>query len=206
MNRLTILSFFIFACNNTELNKIGETRDGLPDAESWNATITLTNKGSKRAIIKSGHLQKYQQRQYILLDQKVDADFFNEDEIYTSNLKSEIAEIDESKDFLIAMGNVVVVSDSGVTLFTDTLSWDNVEEKIFTDDRVIFITEQNDTLYGIGFESDIDLTHSKIFKPFDASDLGRAAMYLSPFKPKPFPVNITVPYSGDIDNKETYNN
>ena len=165
MNRLTILSLFIFACNNTELNKIGETRDGLPDAESWNATITLTNKGSKRAIIKSGHLQKYQQRQYILLDQKVDADFFNEDEIYTSNLKSEIAEIDESKDFLIAMGNVVVVSDSGVTLFTDTLSWDNVEEKVFTDDRVVFITEQNDTLYGIGFKSDIELNNWEIMQP-----------------------------------------
>tara|TARA_B100001142_G_C14310119_1_gene646309 strand:+ start:246 stop:776 length:531 start_codon:yes stop_codon:yes gene_type:complete len=165
VNRLTILSIFIFACNNTELNKIGETRDGLPDAESWNATITLTNKGSKRAIIKSGHLQKYQQRQYILLDQKVDADFFNEDEIYTSNLKSEIAEIDESKDFLIAMGNVVVVSDSGVTLFTDTLSWDNVEEKVFTDDRVIFITEQNDTLYGIGFKSDIELNNWEIMQP-----------------------------------------
>ena len=75
-----------------------------------NAKITLTNKVSKRDIIKSRHLQKYQQRQYILLDQKVDADFFNEDEIYTSNLKSEIAEIDESKDFLIAMGNVVVLS------------------------------------------------------------------------------------------------
>ncbi len=165
MNRLTILSIFILACNNTELNKIGETRDGLPDAESWNATITLTNKGSKRAIIKSGHLQKYQQRQYILLDQKVDADFFNEDEIYTSNLKSEIAEIDESKDFLIAMGNVVVVSDSGVTLFTDTLSWDNVEEKVFTDDRVIFITEQNDTLYGIGFKSDIELNNWEIMQP-----------------------------------------
>ena len=165
MNRLTIISLFIFACNNTELNKIGETRDGLPDAESWNATITLTNKGSKRAIIKSGHLQKYQQRQYILLDQKVDADFFNEDEIYTSNLKSEIAEIDESKDFLIAMGNVVVVSDSGVSLFTDTLSWDNVEEKIFTDDRVIFITEQNDTLYGIGFKSDVELNNWEIMQP-----------------------------------------
>ena len=165
MNRLTILCLFIFACNNTELNKIGETRDGLPDAESWNATITLTNKGSKRAVIKSGHLQKYQQRQYILLDQKVDADFFNEEEIYTSNLKSEIAEIDESKDFLIAMGNVVVVSDSGVTLFTDTLSWDNVEEKIFTDDRVIFITEQNDTLYGIGFKSDVELNNWEIMQP-----------------------------------------
>ena len=44
-----------------------------------------------------------------------------------------------------------------------------------------------------------------VTKPFDATDLGRAAMYLSPFKPKPFPVNVTVPYSGEISNKEIYN-
>ena len=145
--------------------KIGETREGLPDAESWNATITLTNKGAKRAVIKSGHLEKYQQRQYILLDQNVDADFYNNQEIYTSNLKSDIAEIDEAKDFLIAMGNVIVVSDSGVTLFTDTLSWNNVDEKIFTDDSVIFITEQSDTLYGVGFKSDLELNNWEILKP-----------------------------------------
>tara|TARA_Y100001970_G_scaffold166293_1_gene203365 strand:+ start:2496 stop:3026 length:531 start_codon:yes stop_codon:yes gene_type:complete len=165
VNRLTFFSIVLFACSNVESDKLGETREGLPDAESWNATITLTNKGSKRAIIKSGHLEKYQQRQYILLDQNVDADFFNENEIYTSNLKSEIAEIDESKDFLIAMGNVVVVSDSGVTLYTDTLSWDNVDEKVFTDDSVVFITEQNDTLYGIGFKSDIELNNWEIMQP-----------------------------------------
>ena len=165
MNRLAFFSIVLFACSNVESDKLGETREGLPDAESWNATITLTNKGSKRAIIKSGHLEKYQQRQYILLDQNVDADFFNENEIYTSNLKSEIAEIDESKDFLIAMGNVVVVSDSGVTLYTDTLSWDNVDEKVFTDDSVVFITEQNDTLYGIGFKSDIELNNWEIMQP-----------------------------------------
>ncbi len=165
MNRLIFFPIVLFACSNVESDKLGETREGLPDAESWNATITLTNKGSKRAIIKSGHLEKYQQRQYILLDQNVDADFFNENEIYTSNLKSEIAEIDESKDFLIAMGNVVVVSDSGVTLYTDTLSWDNVDEKVFTDDSVVFITEQNDTLYGIGFKSDIELNNWEIMQP-----------------------------------------
>jgi LPS export ABC transporter protein LptC len=159
------LSILFFACSKTEIDKLSETREGLPDAESWNAVITLTNKGSKRAIIKSGHLEKYQQRQYILLDQNVDADFFDKKEIYTSNLNSEIAEIDESKDFLIAMGNVVVVSDSGVTLFTDTLSWDNVDEKVFTDDSVVFITEQNDTLYGIGFKSDIELNNWEIMQP-----------------------------------------
>jgi LPS export ABC transporter protein LptC len=155
----------ISGCQNTEIKKAGKTRDGLPDAESWKATITLTNKGSKRAVIKSGHLEKYQQRQYILLDQNVDANFFNNEEIYTSNLKSDIAEIDEAKDFLVAMGNVVVVSDSGVTLYTDTLSWDNVDEKVFTDDSVIFITEESDTLYGIGFKSDIELNNWEIMQP-----------------------------------------
>ncbi len=147
------------------MKKIGETREGLPDAESWNATITLTSEGAKRAVIRSGHLEKYQQRQYILLDQTVDADFFNNKEIYTSNLKSDVAEIDEAKDFLIAMGNVIVISDSGLTLFTDTLSWNNVEEQIFTDDSVIFITDQSDTLYGIGFKSDLELNNWEILKP-----------------------------------------
>ena len=95
----------------------------------------------------------------------MDADFFNEEEIFTTNLISNIAEVDEEEDFLVAIGDVVVVSDSGVTLFTDTLSWDNVREKVFTDDSVIFITENQDTLYGIGFESDVELNNWKILKP-----------------------------------------
>ena len=99
------------------------------------------------------------------LDENVDADFFNEEEVYTTNLKSKVAEIEEDRDYLIAIGDVVVVSDSGVTLFTDTLSWDNVKERVFTDDRVTFITEQQDTLYGIGFESDVELNNWKILKP-----------------------------------------
>ena len=40
---------------------------------------------------------------------------------------------------------------------------------------------------------------------YGLQNLGRAAMYLSPFKPKSFPIDITVPYSGDINNRETYN-
>ena len=100
-----------------------------------------------------------------MLDQNVDADFFNEEEVFTTNLKSLVAEIDEEEDFLVAIGNVVVVTDSGVTLFTDTLSWDNQKEKVFTSDSVIFITEKKDTLYGIGFESDVELNNWKILQP-----------------------------------------
>ena len=165
MKRCLFLLIFQFACQSNELQKSGQTRQGRPDAESWDAVITLTNKGAKRGVIRSGHLEKYNDNEFILLDQNVDADFFNEEEVFTTNLKSLVAEIDEEEDFLVAIGNVVVVTDSGVTLFTDTLSWDNQKEKIFTSDSVIFITEKKDTLYGIGFESDIELNNWKILQP-----------------------------------------
>lgn len=165
MKRCLFLLIFQFACQSNELQKSGQTRQGRPDAESWDAVITLTNKGSKRGVIRSGHLEKYNDNEFILLDQNVDADFFNEEEVFTTNLKSLVAEIDEEEDFLVAIGNVVVVTDSGVTLFTDTLSWDNQKEKVFTSDSVIFITEKKDTLYGIGFESDIELNNWKILQP-----------------------------------------
>jgi len=165
MKRCLFLLIFQFACQSNELQKSGQTRQGRPDAESWDAVITLTNKGAKRGVIRSGHLEKYNDNEFILLDQNVDADFFNEEEVFTTNLKSFVAEIDEDEDFLVAIGSVVVVTDSGVTLFTDTLSWDNQKEKVFTSDSVIFITEKKDTLYGIGFESDIELNNWKILQP-----------------------------------------
>ena len=157
MRPILFLMIIALGCEVTEVRKTGESREGRPDAESWDATITLTNEGAKRAVIRSGHLEKYNERQYILLDQDVDADFFNEEEVYTTNLKSRIAEVEEERDFLIAIGDVVVVSDSGVTLFTDTLSWDNLREKVYTENSVVFITESQDTLYGVGFESDVEL-------------------------------------------------
>ena len=165
MKRCLFVLIFQFACQSNELQRSGETRQGRPDAESWDAIITLTNKGAKRGVIRSGHLEKYNDKEFILLDQNVDADFFNEEEVFTTNLKSLVAEIDEEDDFLVAIGNVVVVTDSGVTLFTDTLSWDNQKEKVFTSDSVVFITEKKDTLYGIGFESDIELNNWKILQP-----------------------------------------
>ena len=38
-----------------------------------------------------------------------------------------------------------------------------------------------------------------------ATRLARAGMYLSPTKPKAFDVDIDIPYSGDINNREKYN-
>jgi len=161
----SIILLFLLSCTSREENKTTQSRDGLPDQESWKVIITLTENGITRSIVKSGHLEKFEDKQFIILDQQVDADFFDEAGIHTTNLKSVMAEVEEGNDFMRAMGNVVVVSDSGVTLITDTLVWDSKEEVIYTDNNVTLTTEKGDTLYGIGFESDIAMENWRIIKP-----------------------------------------
>jgi len=64
-----------------------------------------------------------------------------------------------------AIGNVVAMSDSGITLFSETLTWNSKEEKLHTKDKIMITTPDADTLYGIGFESDSDLRNWKIINP-----------------------------------------
>ncbi|MDP7565135.1 MAG: hypothetical protein QF794_03335, partial [Candidatus Marinimicrobia bacterium] len=65
---LTILFLCSMSCSNRVEEKNANTREGLPDQESWKVTITLTDHGTIRSIVRSGHLEKYDDKQFILLD------------------------------------------------------------------------------------------------------------------------------------------
>ena len=80
---------------------------------------------------------------------------------HTSVLTSEGGEVNDIEQNMTAYGNVVVVSDSGVTLYTDTLYWDNENQKIKSEIPVMIISE-NDTLYGDTFISDPSLENYEI--------------------------------------------
>jgi len=170
LNKLKILliiaiSFFI-SCNTPVVNENNyEELVDHPDHESWDVRITITNAGIKRAYIEADYLEQYNDKHFISLEKNVKIDFYDADEKRISNLSADKAEINERTNFLRAINNIIVESDSGVTLFTDTLSWDNARELIFTKDSVMITTETNDTLYGIGFESDVNMERWKILKP-----------------------------------------
>ncbi len=136
-----------------------------PDQESWDVRITITNAGLKRADIKADYLEQFNNKGFLTLENNVQIDFYNAEENHMSSLLSDKAEMNERTNFLRAIDNIIIKSDSGVTLYTDTLSWDNTKELIFTNDSVMITTETNDTLYGIGFESDMNMELWKILKP-----------------------------------------
>lgn len=134
------------------------------DHEIHAPVITISNLTSKVIEAKSLKLVKNNGQEAVLIG-NVLADFFNDQNEHMSKLRADSAKINELTNNFTAIGNVVVESDSGLILKTKKLYWDQQYKLVISNDSVQFTTLQNDTLYGIGFESDMDLTHWKIIQP-----------------------------------------
>lgn len=173
-NVFWIIGFVIASVSCSEKSNDIQLAKGIdyPDQESWGVTIILTDSSIEKARIQSGHLEKYNQEQHIMLDEGVKVDFFDKSQVHVAVLNSARAEVDQKTNNMKAIGDVIAVSDSGITLYTDTLFWNAKKEQMSTLDSVMITTLDKDTLYGIGFESDSDLQNWKILKPSGVTDRG----------------------------------
>ncbi len=161
-----VFLFLIIMCISCSQNESSDnsTKD-VHDQLSSNVEITLTKKGNVTAKIKSQILKKDNQSLQLELYDNVNVNLFDKNFNQKSLIKSESAIVNEKENKIKAYGNVEVVSNDGKVLKTDSLSWDNNSDKIYTDANLEFITSDTDTLYGTGFESNIDLTEWSILKP-----------------------------------------
>tara|TARA_B100000900_G_scaffold119350_1_gene100679 strand:+ start:87 stop:617 length:531 start_codon:yes stop_codon:yes gene_type:complete len=162
--KLTIFSIlFLISCSKNDT--IDEISKDVHDQLSTNVEITLTKKGNITATINSEILKKNNQSLQLELYNNVNVNLFDENFEHKSLIKSQSAMVNEKENIMKAYGNVVVISNDGKILMTDSLSWDNNSDKIYTNANLEFITSDTDTLYGTGFESNIDLTDWNILKP-----------------------------------------
>ncbi len=158
----------VFSCNNREDTKDLPSNElgVMPTQEMWRSEIIISKSGRKQAVIKYGHMVRMEERNRAIcyFDSGVEADFYDEDGNHASHLTSERGEYHEDTDDVFGIGNVVVVSDTG-TLKTERLQWKNSIEKIVSDTLVEMVTSEGDTIIGIGFQSDPDLSNLVIYKP-----------------------------------------
>jgi LPS export ABC transporter protein LptC len=140
----------------------GMSSASMPTQESWNTTVTFTDSGIVKAVLRAGHLAMFENSGTTILDSNVHVDFFDEFGKHSSVLTSRAGKVDERTNNLEAAGNVVVTSDSGVVVRSEKMKWDNAQQKIFSDEFVR-ITSPKEQLQGRGFESDQNLRNYKIF-------------------------------------------
>jgi LPS export ABC transporter protein LptC len=163
------LAFLWLGCRSQEQQTVTPPNYDGPDQEGWNSRITVTSNGRQTAIVQYSHMEKFSKRREVKFDGGLVVDFYNTEGKHTSNLVSERGVLYEETNDVEALSNVVVKSDSGATVLTQRLRWDNGRQKIVSNEFVTIITAQNDTLYGKGFQSDQSLKHWSIGKPSGVS-------------------------------------
>jgi len=168
---LTAAMILSGACKESAVVKQrGSTKDMYPDHESWQSTVIISRNARLVAVANSQRMVKYNDRDMAHLIGEVNVDFYNEYGQHVSHLFADSADVNNQTNTMSAFGHVVVRSDSGLVLRTETLRWDDKYDMVTTNDTVLFTTLENDTLYGIGFESDVDLTHWKIYQPWGVTE------------------------------------
>lgn len=134
----------------------------LPQQESWNSTVTLSDSGRVRAVIHAGYIRVFENPRETHLSERVRVHFFDDEGHQTSVLTSERGKVDDLTNDLEAIDHVLVVSTDSTELRTDRLFWDNKRQKIHTPDFV-YITSPKEKVQGRGFESDHTLRNYRIF-------------------------------------------
>lgn len=140
----------------------GITPDQLPTQESWNSSVTFSDSGRVRAVLKAGHIRMFEDDQETLLDSNLVVDFFDRSNRHTSVLTARRGRVDDRTRNLEAFENVIFRSDSGTVVETEYIFWDSNLRKV-RGDRFVTITSPSERLQGYGFEADQDLRNYTVF-------------------------------------------
>jgi LPS export ABC transporter protein LptC len=141
----------------------GVSSDQLPSQESWNSTITFSDSGIVKAIVRAKHIYSFDNSKVTHLEHDVKVDFFDETGKHTTVLTADTGMVDERTNNLEAIGHVVVRSDSGTVVRTEKMFWDNKRQLIHSPEYVQ-VNSPKENLQGTGFESDHNLRNYRIFK------------------------------------------
>ncbi|MBX7152440.1 LPS export ABC transporter periplasmic protein LptC [bacterium] len=162
-----IFSMF-FACSDWQENESLSGNDqNTPNQEGWKSKVIFSTDGVINAELQYEHMMRWDKLQLTTFNQGIRLDMYDEGK-HQMTLTADSGEIKSQVNNLLALGNVYIVSDSGITMRTQKIIWDDAKQKIFADGFVTITTEE-DTLNGYEFESDKNLNHWKMKRAFGQS-------------------------------------
>ena len=155
---------FLISCSQTEEDLFSQKNDEMPDQQSDYVTIITTNKEIIEQEITAVHIDRYTKKKLTIADTVLVKNFTPEGELQ-STIYCDKAEIDDVKNILTGMGNVVVTDENGDNgiLKTPYLIWNRNNDEILAKDGVTLIRKES-VLHGLEMVTDINLEKVKIIK------------------------------------------
>ena len=151
---------FALGCQSRPASTPSRAEVRLPDQEARDFTLTESSEGKKNWTLWASYAAMYNNQS--LVDAKsVRIEFFDEKGKRFSTLVADRGLVHQRTNDLEAHGNVVVTTESGIVMNTDSLRWRNTAAKIVSD-GFVRVTRKHDIVTGYGFESDPSLDHFHI--------------------------------------------
>ena len=161
MYKLLIIGLlFLVACEKEEFSSETISGKDLPTKQAENVWIVTTNHDKIEEEMTAVHFDEYEDG--LIVADTVFIKNFNEYGSLKYTIKSDKIRRDNTKNMLIAIGNVIVTSDNGV-LKTPYLEFNGETEIIVAKEKVILEREDN-ILYGKELTTDLSFEKIKIIQ------------------------------------------
>ena len=162
---LFFIPIFINSCSSDKIEPVKtnlESSDSIPSQTSYDATVTFSDSGKVKAILKAGRIRVFTKYNFTIVDENAIVDFYKNGE-HASTLTGRWGKVYDATKDVEVYDSVKLVSDEGSTLTTNKLYWVNKTQRIKSDDFVHIITKSED-IKGYGFEADQNLKNYVIYK------------------------------------------
>lgn len=177
-------AFLLLACeNNIEKIKAFSSPENLPVVEASNFETMFTDSGEVRFSLKAPKLLRFEGegKPYVEFPEGIELVKYDEHQNIISSITADYAKQFEKEEKWEAKNNVVATNAQGDTLKTEHLIWEEKEEKIYTEEFVRIIREDQ-IITGIGFQSDQSLQNWRIKNP-------KGTIYINVKDPQPPPTD-----------------
>ncbi len=162
---IILLSLLIVSCSSDKIAPVKSniiSSDSIPSQESFNATVTFSDSGKVKAILKAGRIRVFSKFNYTLVDSNASVDFYKSG-VYSSTLTGKRGKIYDATKDVEVYDSVKLVSVDGSILTSNKLYWVNLTQRIKSDEFVHIVTKTDD-IQGYGFEADQNLKNYVIRK------------------------------------------
>ena len=157
------------ACSDNEKNGVsvnGPYSDSIPEEVFHNGELKYSEQGRIIFVIIGNDVESYLNQDKLVFENGMKVNFFERDMSVKTSLTADYGINIESKKIVEVRGNVILTNhQSGETLYTQHLSWEQNKKMIFSDTPVKIVTPDQ-TIYGAGgMEADETFDHWTILQP-----------------------------------------
>lgn len=139
--------------------------EDLPDQETWDVALVLSLDGRRRALVRAPYLARYEHRDSTFArfgpadaadSARVHVEVFDDAGAPSATVEADRLTYFDAERRFVAEGDVVVQTQTGKTLRSEELTWDEAARRLRTD-GFVRITSPDEQIQGYRLDADEDL-------------------------------------------------